>query len=303
MNKIVGIGANVCDTLINAPHYPTEDTKIKANGIIQCGGGPCATGLAAASRLGESCAFIGTLTDDSAGKFLKGDLEKYGISTEYTTVKEGYRSFASYILLSEDSATRTCVFDRGSIPALRLSPSQMLAVSSAEILMVDGNELEAAIAAAELAAESGTRVLYDAGGLYPGVERLLPLADYLIPSEEFALAHTGKATAGEAARALFEAYSPEAVVITQGKLGGIVYDGKELMKYPAFTVKAVDTNGAGDVFHGAYAFAMTRKMSYYDAAVFSSAVSALKCTAYGARAAVPSYDETIRFLKENGYEF
>ena len=81
MSKIVGIGANVCDTLITVPNYPKEDTKLKADSIVQCGGGPCATGLVAASKLGEKCAYIGTLTDDSAGKFLVNDLEKYGVKS------------------------------------------------------------------------------------------------------------------------------------------------------------------------------------------------------------------------------
>ena len=68
MANIVGIGANVCDTLITVPNYPKEDTKLRAQTVIQSGGGPCGTGLVAASKLGGKCAYIGTLTDDSAGK-------------------------------------------------------------------------------------------------------------------------------------------------------------------------------------------------------------------------------------------
>ena len=70
--------------------------------------------------------------------------------------------------------------------------------------------------------------------------------------------------------------------------------------YPAFLVDAVDSNGSGDVFHGAFAFALTRNMEYKKACVFSSAVSALKCTKFGAREGVPTYEETINFLKERG---
>ena len=67
-------------------------------------------------------------------------------------------------------------------------------------------------------------------------------------------------------------------------------------------VDAVDSNGSGDVFHGSFAFAITKNMSYKEACVFSSAVSALKCTKFGSREAVPTYEETINFLKENNYE-
>ncbi|MBQ7039272.1 MAG: hypothetical protein IJN39_01765, partial [Clostridia bacterium] len=68
--------------------------------------------------------------------------------------------------------------------------------------------------------------------------------------------------------------------------------------YPAFLVDAVDSNGSGDVFHGAFAFCIASGYNYYDACVFSSAVSALKCTKVGARNAVPTFDETVKFLKE-----
>ena len=99
---------------------------------------------------------------------------------------------------------------------------------------------------------------------------------------------------------LYEKYTPDVVVITQGKEGGIIYDGNEVKKYPAFVVDAVDTNGSGDVFHGAFAFCLTAGFDYYKSCVFSSAVSAIKCTKLGARQGVPTFNETVEFLKERG---
>lgn len=300
MINIVGIGANVCDTLLTIPTYPAEDTKMRASAAVQSGGGPCATGLVTASKLGESCAFIGNLSDDSAGSFLKADMEKYKVSTELIEVKKGYTSFTSTIWLSEETATRTCVFHKGNVPSTKLSERQKKAINEAKILMVDGNHLDAAIEGAKIARKNGTKVLYDAGGLYEGIEELLKLTDILIPSEEFALGYTKAETAEDAARILFEKYPTEVVVITQGKKGGIIFDGQKTKEYPAFLVDAVDSNGSGDVFHGAYAFSLAQGYDYEKSAVFSSAVSALKCTKVGARKAVPSYKETIEFLKERG---
>ena len=302
MSKIVGIGANVCDTLLAIKSFPTEDTKTKATSATQSGGGPCATGLVAASKLGEECAYIGTLTDDSAGAFLKADLERYGVLTEFTDVKSGYTSFTSTILLSEESSSRTCVFYRGNVPGTQLDSSKRKAIENATVLMVDGNDLDAAIEGALVARNSGTKVLYDAGGLYDGVEKLLELSDILIPSEEFALGLTGATDVDEAAKILYEKFSPEVVVVTCGKNGGVMYDGKKAEKYPAFLVDAVDTNGSGDVFHGAFAFSVVKGYNYKKCCMFSSAVSALKCTKIGARVAVPTFEETIEFLKERGID-
>ena len=302
MLKIVGIGANVFDTLYNIPTYPTEDTKMRATASKTAGGGPVATGLVAASKLGEDTAYIGVLSDDNGGKFLKEDFIKYGVNTDFIEVKSGYRSFASVLWLCADSTSRTCVFDKGDLPPLVLDDAQKQAIKDAEILMVDGNEMDAAVEAAKIARENGVKVLYDCGGLYEGVERLLKYTDIMIPSEEFSLGHTGCKTAEEAAKKLYETYSPEVVVITQGKKGGLLYNGNDIINYPIYPAKVVDSNGSGDVFHGAFAAAVAKGYDYLKCCHFSSAVSGLKCMGVGARESVPDFETTKNYLKENGYE-
>lgn len=300
MSRIVGIGANVCDTLFTVPKYPIEDTKLGALDMTQAGGGPCATGLVAAAKLGGECSFIGNLTDDNSGLFLMADMKKYNIGTELTRVIPGHTSFTSCIWNSKESTSRTIVFYRGDIPATVLDDQQIEAIKNANVLLIDGNDMSAAQQAVKIAKENGTKVVYDAGGLYEGIESLLPYVDILIPSEEYALGLTKAETAEEAAKILYEKYSPEVVVITQGKKGGVFYDGKEIKTYPVFEVNVVDSNGSGDVFHGAYAFCVDKGYDYYDACIFCSAVSALKCTKIGSRKAVPTFDEVSKFLKERG---
>ena len=302
MARIVGIGACVFDTLYNIPTYPAEDTKMRATASKSAGGGPVATGLVAAQKLGIDTAYIGVLSSDNGGVFLKGDFEKYGVDTANIDVKEGYRSFSSVLWLCADTATRTCVFDRGDLPALVLSDAQKQVIREAELLMVDGNEMDAAVEGAKIARESGTKVLYDCGGLYPNVERLLALTDIMIPSEEFALGHTGEKTAEAAAKVLFDRYHPEVVVITQGKRGGILFNGEKAVAYPIYPAEVVDSNGSGDVFHGAFAAAICRGYGFEKCCHFSSAVSAIKCMGVGARESVPSFDTVKKYMEENGYE-
>jgi sulfofructose kinase len=304
MKRITGIGANVFDTLITLPEYPAEDTKLKADSIVTAGGGPTATGLVAAAKLSASMnvsvEFIGSVAGDERGRWLLEDFARWGVKTDNVTIEPNCEAFCSFVMLSSAAKTRTCVFHRGNKPPLKLNSTQKEAVAGSEILMVDGNELNAAIEGAKIIRSSGGKVLYDAGGLYEGIENLLPLADLLIPSEEFALKFTGANTAEDAAVKLFETYSPEVVVITQGKRGGIVYDGK-LTSYPIIETDVVDSNGAGDVFHGAFALASVIGWDYRKCAMFASATSSLKCTKVGARAAVPSFEEVIEILRKNGY--
>ena len=302
MAKIVGIGACVFDTLYNIPTYPTEDTKMRATSFKSAGGGPVATGLVAAQKLGEQTAYLGVLSSDNGGVFLKADFEKYGVDTRLIDVKDGYRSFASVLWLCADTATRTCVFDKGDLPAIRLNDAQKKAIAEAQLLMVDGNEIDAAIEAAAIARKNGTKVLYDCGGLYPDVDKLLALTDIMIPSEEFAMGHTGCDNASDAAKRLYELYSPEVVVVTQGKRGGILFDGKTLTEYPIYPATVVDSNGSGDVFHGAFAAGMIKGYDYVKCCHFSSAVSAIKCMGVGARESVPDFETVKKYMRENGYE-
>lgn len=302
MAKIVGIGANVFDTLYSIPTYPKEDTKMRATACKTAGGGPVATGLVAAQKLGVQTAYIGVLSDDSGGAFLKEDFEKYGVSTDLIDVMSGYSTFSSVLWLCADSATRTCVFNKGDLPPLKLNKKQIKAICDAELLMVDGNEMSAALEAAKIAKENGTKVLYDCGGLYEGVEKLLALTDIMIPSEEFALGHTCCNTVNEAAKKLYDTYNPEVVVITQGKKGGLLFDGCNFIEYPIYPAIVVDSNGSGDVFHGAFAAGVIKGYDYLKCCHFSSAVSGLKCTGIGARESVPDFDATKKYLKENGYE-
>ena len=302
MSKIVGIGACVMDTLVSVPYYPNEDTKLRAESSKPAGGGPVATGLVAAAKLGCDTEYIGILSDDAGGRFLKDDFKKYGVGTDNITVKSGYRSFTSVIWLSAETSSRTCVFDKGDLPPLELTEKQIQAVKNAELLMVDGNEMDAAVEAAKIARENGVKVLYDCGGLYDGVERLLALTDIMIPSEEFAIGHTGASSAEEAAKKLYEMYNPQIVVVTQGKKGGLLYQGNNIVSYPIYPAKVVDSNGSGDVFHGAFATAVVKGFDYENCCHFSSAVSAIKCTGVGARESVPDFETVKKHLKENGYE-
>lgn len=204
---------------------------------------------------------------------------------------ENKTSFSSYIVLAEDKATRTCVFDRGSVPDdpqnIRLS-----AIDGATVLHLDGNYLQCALSAAKYAKEKGVKVSLDAGGLYPNIETLLPLVDILIPSAEFAKGLTGKATIPEAMAELWNRYKPEILVVTDGSNGGYYYENGKAVHYDSVKVKAVDTNGAGDTFHGAFVVAYCEGMDLKDCCGFASKVAAYKCTHKGART-YPLTRETI----------
>ena len=282
MKKVVGLGACVLDTLIVCDRYPTEDTKQKAESVFVSGGGPVGNALVVMSKLGIQTDVIGAFADDNAGTYLLEDFEKYNVGVEHSVRVKDTASFTSYIVLSENTQTRTCVFDRGTVPD---DPANVCraAIDDADVLHLDGNYLQSAIAAAKYAKEKGVKVSLDAGGLYPNIEQLLPYVDILIPSAEFAMGLTDKATIPEAMAELWKRYQPEILVVTDGSNGGYYFKNGEAVHYDSVKVKAVDTNGAGDTFHGAFVAGYCKGKSLEECCSFSSAVAAFKCANKGVR--------------------
>ena len=280
MKKVVGLGACVYDTLISCENYPKEDTKQRAENVFVSGGGPVSNALVVMSKLGVRAEYIGVLAKDAAGDYLLKDFADCGVGID-DIVRAGSRSFTSYILLSESGNTRTCVFDRGDVPddPLLLDFTRL---DGADVLHLDGNSLQCALAAAKYAQAHGIKVSLDAGGLYEGIENLLPYIEILIPSAEFAQGITGKKDIAGAMQTLQNRYSPEVLVVTDGKNGGFYWE--ECPKhYNAVKVKAVDTNGAGDTFHGAFLVAYLQGKTVEQSCCYASVVSAYKCTYFGAR--------------------
>lgn len=282
MKKVVGLGACVFDTLISCDIYPTEDTKQKAKSVFVSGGGPVGNALVVMSKLGLKPQVIGGFGGDSAGNYLLEDFKKYGVDVENATILKDKTSFTSYILLSANNATRTCVFDRGTVPD---NPNNLKlnALNDANVLHLDGNYLESAIVAAKYARDNGVKVSLDAGGLYQGIERLLPYVDILITSAEFALGVTNQKDIPSAMTILSEKYNPEILVVTDGKNGGYFWSNEKAVHYDSVKVNAVDTNGAGDTFHGAFITAYCDGKSIRECCEFASKVAAYKCTQKGAR--------------------
>ena len=106
------ISANMIRKLNSA----SSTKKQKAENIFLAGGGPVANALVVMQKLGVQTEIIGGFGSDNAGQYLLEDFEKYGVNTKNATIVAGASSFTSYIVLAQDKATRTCVFDRGSVP-------------------------------------------------------------------------------------------------------------------------------------------------------------------------------------------
>ncbi len=296
MKKVVGLGACVLDTLIEVPTYPVEDHKYRATAVKKTGGGPVANALVVASKMGLKAQVLGALSNDIDGDFIVEDFNKYGVDTSGATRKDNTTAFTSYVILSKTSGSRTCVFERGSVQD---DPTDIdfSFIDDATILHLDGNYIKSAIACAKYAKEKGVLVSLDAGGLYEGIEELLPYVDILIPSEEFALGLTKEESTKKAIKVLEQKYNPKILAVTQGVKGGLYIENGEIKNYPSYKVNCVDSNGAGDTFHGAFISAFIMGYDLFTCLKIASGTSAIKCTKVGMRDALPTLEEVLEFIK------
>ena len=299
-SEIIGIGAAVYDTLMVVDGYPKEDTKQQSLETKVQGGGPCATALVAARKLGVSAAYLGTLGKDPFGDFLLEDLKHWGVDTSYVRRVPDGVSFHSVVLLNRAGGSRTCVWNKGTVEEPAEGDVDTDLLRQAKVLHLDGHMGKAALYAAGLCRGFGVKVSLDADGIYPETEKLLPLVDYLVPSERFALRFTGAETPEQAARELYEKYRPELLAVTQGDRGGILMDEQGMRRYACYPVEVVDSNGCGDTFHGALIAGKIRGLNNDAACRYASAAAAIKCMRLGARYAMADDAECREFLRERG---
>jgi ribokinase len=157
--------------------------------------------------------------------------------------------------------------------------------------------VEASIEGARQAKEMGLRVVMDAGTLREGYRELISMVDILIASERFGSALVGGDKTVDKALEALSHWGPKEVVITLGPKGSIGWSGGEMVSQKAFSVDAVDTTGAGDVYHGAYIYGLLKGLNMAECMRFASAASALKCLEIGGRKGIPTVEKTLSFMK------
>ena len=299
----IGLGFVSNDHLAVLPFIPM-DTKVKMLSHEILGGGPAGNATAGAAALGKRAAFIGTVGDDADGRMILETFARQNVDTSMMRVRRGATSAIAYLWIEEKTGNRSCAWTREGLTELsadEITPELAEAIRGAQVLHLDGHNAGGAIAAAKVAREAGVTVMYDAGTHRDGMEELLPLADLLICSEEFILKLTGLGDAEQAVRQVYAKYRPKVCGATMGVRGSMCFDGRELVKCPAFKVeKVVDTTGCGDLFHTGFAVRWLETHDLMECQRFGAAVSAIKCRGLSGRPpSAPTRDEVERFLKEN----
>ncbi|MGH9804943.1 MAG: carbohydrate kinase family protein [Candidatus Acidiferrales bacterium] len=286
---VVGLGLNATDVAIEVPHYPAFNSKLEFSSARWQPGGQVATALTVCQRLGLKTKYIGRVGDDAMGGFQLESLRPEGIDLTDAKVVADCANQCAYIVIEQGSGERTILWRRD--PRLTIQPEEVRRemIAGARQLHVDGHDTAAAARLAAWAREAGLPVTADVDNVYSGLPALLDSVSHLISSAAFPAAYTGEQDYFRALPEILRRHPQMKLVgATLGHDGVLALQDAQFLYAPAYAVRCRDTTGAGDVFHGAFAFGLLAGWPTLRVLEFSNAVAGLNSEAIGARGGIPT---------------
>jgi sugar/nucleoside kinase (ribokinase family) len=292
--QVLGFGALAIDDIIYVDR-PLSAGKGKVTNRTQDHGGNVATALVAVAKLGGRAGFIGWLSDQPLGDVSARELERHGVDISFAPRRHDARPIRSVITVGPEG-DRFIAYD-DDVPHGTSNALSDSTLAQAQVLLIDGYATHADMIV-ERARRLGLSVVADIEWtMGPATERLIGLSNHLVLPLKFAQAYCCET---DPTLILGKLWSDDraAVVLTDGERGSYVRQAGDavLWHVPAYKVKAVDTTGAGDCFHGAYAFALIQGKEPVACAVYATAAAAISVTGPGGRMALPDQSACLAWM-------
>jgi sulfofructose kinase len=294
---VVGLGLNATDTVMVVREFPALGGKERVVSVSEQAGGQVATALVACQRLGLRTRYLGKVGDDAGGRFQLASLRHEGVDVRWTSSRRGTPTQFGFIIVDQKTGERTVFWDRDSRLAMTPAEISLRAIAGAQVLHLDGCDVDACVKAATLAHRAGIQVAADLDTVYKKVERLFPHLDYLIASANFLPAVTGQDDPFRVLEYMAREYHIRAAGMTLGRDGALVLSEGHYLYSPGFVVETVDTTGAGDIFHGAFIYGLVAGWEMERILDFSNAMAGLNCTRLGARGGIATRAEAERLMR------
>jgi sulfofructose kinase len=294
MSSLLCVGIATLDYVYGVEALPTEGRKYRAGALEVVGGGIAANAAVAAARLGGEALLATRLGDDATGDAIRAELAAEGVDLALSNPVWGRRSPVSAIMVDPAGERMIVSYSDGDMPDEPDWLAQSLPKDVGAVLG-DTRWEKGALRFFHLARQAGLPAILD-GDRKPADPELLAAATHIAFSEVGLAELTGLDDPHAALHSLDRGDCWLAV--TMGPAGVLVAERGEIRHHPAFAVEAVDTLGAGDVWHGAFALALAEGRAETEAIRFASAAASIKCTRFGGRKGAPGRAEVERFLRD-----
>lgn len=297
--RIICVGHAALDRIYRIQAFPPTQTKVRALEHVESGGGMAANAAVAIARLGGKAELWSRVGDDAAGQTIRDGLKANRVDQRYVQAFEGARSSTSAILV-DGHGHRLIVGDRDTGMPGETSWLPLERIAEAAVVLGDLRWLEGVRAAFTEARRAGVPTILDADlGARDALSDILPVTDYAVFAQPALDDFLSQGTRAEKLAKVL-AFGPRYAGVTMGEQGYVWQEaGGAQGAQPAFAVEVVDTTGAGDAFHGAFALAVAQRRPAADCARRAAAVAALKCQRLGSRAGLPDVRTLDAFLAQH----
>ena len=291
MFDVIGVGANSVDYVYRLPQYPRPDSPMAKLAIdshlISCGG-QTATTVATCQAMSLRTKYIGVVGNDDNGNRMRQELNRREIDTAHVVTRDATNAFA--VILLEKTGERVVLWSRDPKLPLRQEEVDPTVLREARLLHVDDVDEDASIRAASHGRAAGIPVTSDIERVTQRTGDLIAAVTIPIFAEHVLGELTGESEPERALRAMRTRHDGM-LCVTLGARGAMLLDGDRLYREPGHKVETVDTTGAGDIFRGAFIYALLSGRNPADILRFANAAAAISCTRVGAMASVPVVDD------------
>ncbi len=291
-HRVVTMGYAAMDHLFVVDSYPDRGSKCRILQSVSATGGQAVTAASALSRWGIRVRCIARIGDDPDASRIREDLDRDAIPLDSILSTCGARTQKASICVDRRNGERTIFWERDPELNLGIGDLRHEWFRGVEWLMIDGHEAEADILACDWVKADGGRILLDAETIGDAHESLLKRVDACIASSDFGLNEFGVSDPEQTLDRL-RGYSIPIVAVTLGKDGAICDVAGDRFRVPGVQVAAVDTTGAGDIFHAGFIYGMLHHFSPRTCFELANRAAALSCRFLGGRHGIPLTEEFV----------
>jgi len=299
LTQIAVIGSTNVDLIVEAARRPEAGETILGSSFHLAPGGKGANQAVAIARLGGQVTFFGCTGDDEFGHLVRENLSKQGVQIDNLKIKVGESTgVAVVVIASGDNSIIVVSGANNFVSPAYIDTVRRHILQSDLVLMQNEIPLETIFMVTALCSVEQIPVILNPAPALRLEQSLIDKLDYIIPNEHEARTIFGIDNGLEP---LLKRY-PYKLIITLGEEGAVYSNGEQIVQIPAIDVQVVDTTGAGDTFIGAFSFAISQKCELYHAILFAQYAAGLSIEKLGAQAGMPTLDQVLKRMKDDGHD-
>lgn len=298
--KVLCIGHITFDVTLEMTKYPEENTRNEIINVVETGGGSSANSACLLGKWGAEPYICGVIGYDANIEKIKKEFTDFKVNTDFLEVDYENKTSTSYIILNPEKKTRTILSKKSELSPIKKNDYNKIPI---DMIMLDGYEYQTALKTLKTCPTAIS--ILDAGKVNKEVLDLCSKVNFLICSKEFAEEVSGvKVVAGDTQsiaqlyQNLKKRFINQEIIVTLEENGALYAIDGHIKLIPALKLDAKDTTGAGDIFHGAFAYQYFQTKNIEQAVKFANITAGLSVQNVGSKNSFPELSAVQNYYEQ-----